>query len=239
MPCALPPTTCLQAVPPCACPPLLCPLKNAPSSASSQPQIITLVQQHVHANSHGSGLVTPPADEVPAGPSPAYRDYCSLMHDCWAVDPVGRPSFALIVQRLRSMLALEVRQHQQRARQSMGAAPSGGVATPSPWRSASLGGASFAGDRASAPGAMLAAPSPARSRGGVPAAGVAPASASDEVAAQAAAFPRAGSRSLDSTSPFAALASVSRQPSTPTPGTTDGSSGDKTPQRQGSVPPQR
>lgn len=66
-------------------------------------QIITHVQSHVLTHGSGSGLVIPAPQDLPAGLFPSYRDLCDLMQACWAKEPAERPTFAQIVQRLRSV----------------------------------------------------------------------------------------------------------------------------------------
>jgi hypothetical protein len=58
-------------------------------------QIITVVQRD-----GGDSLAVPPADQLPAGPFPGLQDYVTLMRACRADDPLQRPPFGMIVQRL-------------------------------------------------------------------------------------------------------------------------------------------
>ena len=47
-------------------------------------------------------------------PTPGFAglpDYLSLMHDCWAQEPATRPTFAVVISRLRAMLADEAAAH--------------------------------------------------------------------------------------------------------------------------------
>ncbi|KAL4452237.1 hypothetical protein ABPG75_007899 [Micractinium tetrahymenae] len=49
----------------------------------------------------------PPPEELPTGSFGGEGDYLQLMQECWSQDPAARPTFELIISRLRRMLAVE------------------------------------------------------------------------------------------------------------------------------------
>lgn len=43
----------------------------------------------------------PPLDQLPGGELCLHGQYVELMEDCWAQDPLARPSFEAVIGRLR------------------------------------------------------------------------------------------------------------------------------------------
>ncbi len=43
----------------------------------------------------------PPLDKLPGGELCLHGQYVELMEDCWAQDPLARPSFEAVIGRLR------------------------------------------------------------------------------------------------------------------------------------------
>ena len=43
----------------------------------------------------------PPLDKLPGGELCLHDEYIELMEDCWAQDPLARPSFEAVIARLR------------------------------------------------------------------------------------------------------------------------------------------
>ncbi len=55
----------------------------------------------------GQRPAVPAPAAVPGGPPLQYDEFVSLMCDCWAQDPVDRPSFEGVIHRLRVLLQAE------------------------------------------------------------------------------------------------------------------------------------